>query len=73
MAQAVSNLDNAERPYASGDDAAVFVHLRGALDALPGAKKAILDDIRDERKESWVEPTVEGRSVRFNIGHGPAS
>jgi hypothetical protein len=51
-ANAMSHLDNAERAYSSGDDTAVFSHLRGLLDALPGAKQAILDDIKDETKRT---------------------
>ena len=57
-AKAVANLDNAERAYASGDDAAVFLHLRGALDALPGAKKAVLDDVRDEKKRGYLDAVL---------------
>jgi len=52
---AVGHLASAERAYASGDDPAVFVHLRGALDALPGAKQQILDDITDQAKRTDLD------------------
>ena len=42
---AINLLDQAEKAFVLGDDAAVFLHLRGAFDALPGAKKNIFGDL----------------------------
>jgi len=56
---AVGHLASAERAYASGDDPAVFVHLRGALDALPGAKQQILDDITDQAKRADLDDLLK--------------
>jgi len=56
---AVGHLASAERAYASGDDPSVFVHLRGALDALPGAKQQILADITDQAKRADLDDLLK--------------
>jgi hypothetical protein len=48
---AIDLLGQAEKAFVLGDDAAVFLHLRGAIDALPGAKKNIFDDLPEPRRE----------------------
>jgi hypothetical protein len=48
---AIDLLGQAEKAFVLGDDAAVFLHLRGALDALPGAKKNIFDDLPEPRRK----------------------
>jgi hypothetical protein len=53
--KAVGHLKNAEKAYAAGDDPGVFQYLRGWLDALPGAKKHILDAISDEKKRKDLD------------------
>lgn len=58
-ANAVGHLASAERFYASGDDPAVFEHLRGALDALPGATQQILDDITDQAKRADLDDLLK--------------
>jgi hypothetical protein len=52
LRKALDRLDQAERAYVLGDDAAVFLHCRGAIDALPGAKQRIFDVLsnQDEAK-----------------------
>jgi hypothetical protein len=57
-ASAVGHLQHAEKAYVAGDDAAVFVHLRGALDALPGAKQDILGAIGDDRKRRSLDAVL---------------
>lgn len=47
---AYAALRKAEESYALGDDAAAFNHLRGSLDALPGAKQHILDGLAEPRR-----------------------
>jgi hypothetical protein len=44
-------LDRAEKAFVLGDDAAVFVHLRGAFDALPDAKMNIFDDLPEPQRK----------------------
>lgn len=44
-------LSRAERAFILGDDAAVFSQLRGAFDALPGAKKNVFDDLPEPQKK----------------------
>lgn len=50
--KALDHLHQAERAYILSDDAAVFLHCRGAIDALPGAKQRIFDGLsnQDEAK-----------------------
>jgi hypothetical protein len=48
---AIDLLDQAEKAFVLGDNAAVFVHLRGAIDALPGAKKNIFDDLPEPQRK----------------------
>lgn len=43
-------LAKAEEAYAKGDDASAFLHLRGIIDALPGAKKHIFDAIPEPKR-----------------------
>lgn len=58
---------------ASGDDAAVFLYLRGSLDSLLGAKTAILDAISDELKRDHLNRilTAAGkfrpRGIRYGL------
>lgn len=56
---AVGHLQSAERAYALGDDPTVFLHLRGALDALPGAKRRIFDAISDPDKREAMDTMVK--------------
>jgi hypothetical protein len=43
----LNHLREAERSYASGDDASVFFRCRAALEALPGSPKNIFDGVAD--------------------------
>jgi hypothetical protein len=53
--QALERFHAAERSYALGDDASVFLQLRGALDSLPGAKKDIVASVANERKRKALD------------------
>lgn len=55
VAAAVRHVAAAEKAIATGDDAAVFFHCRGAWDALPGDKVAIFDVILDTKKRARVD------------------
>lgn len=52
---ALALLQQAEHAYTLSDDSGVFQNLRGCLDALPGAKKAILDAVTDTRKRKAID------------------
>ena len=67
-ADSIQHLQNAEHSYAIGDDATVFNHLRGALDALPGAKQKICESIDDERKRTAVDKLVRGVGEYLHLG-----
>ena len=65
---AVQHLQNAERSYTVGDDAAVFAQLRNALDALPGAKQEICNGIRDDRKRRAVDDLLKQVGEYLHLG-----
>ncbi len=71
--KAVNHLANAEKSYAFGDDAAVFTHLRAALDALPGAKKQILDGIRDTAKRTQLDALLKNAGTYLHLGRHVAT
>jgi hypothetical protein len=63
-------LIKAEEAYAKGDDASAFTHLRGIIDALPGAKKHIFDALPEPKRgkiddllKSYGEYLHAGRHV----------
>ncbi len=60
-------LNQAERAYTIGDDAAVFNHLRGAFDSLPGAKQNIFDSL-PEPKKSEIDSLVKALSQYLHAG-----
>jgi hypothetical protein len=61
------HLQNAERAYANGDDAAVFGHLHLAFESLPGAKKAIFDAL-PEPKRAHVNKLTTALSTYLHTG-----
>lgn len=71
--KAVNHLANAEKSYALGDDTAVFTHLRGALDALPGAKKQILDGISDSAKRTQLDTLLKSAGTFLHLGRHVAA
>lgn len=64
----VDLLKKAEQAYSIGDDAAVFIHLRGALDALPGAKQEICDNIQDPDKKKAIDNLIYQVGQYFHLG-----
>jgi hypothetical protein len=52
---ALACISEAEKAYNLGDDPSTFTHCRGALDALPSAKKHIYDRIDDGIKRDSVD------------------
>jgi len=60
-------LAKAERAYALGDDPAVFLHLRGAVDALPGAKTAIFDGL-PEPQRNYVNNLAKALGTYLHAG-----
>ncbi|WP_298443205.1 hypothetical protein [Ferrimicrobium sp.] len=70
---AVAQLQEAEKAYSVGDDAAVFLYLRGAIDALPGATQHICDSIQDLRKKTAVDELVKQVGKYFHLGRHVSS
>lgn len=68
----LSHLDAADKAYALGDDAAVFHHLRGALDALPGAKKHIVDGLPEPQRGA-VDSLILAIGNYLHLGRHVAS
>jgi hypothetical protein len=52
---AIGKIRDAESAYSNGDDPAVFLHCRGAIDALPGAKQDILADLKDRAEAKLLD------------------
>jgi hypothetical protein len=65
--KALALVEEADKAYAIGDDAGVFAKLRGALDALPGAKQNIVHDLPEPRR-SAVDSLL--RDVGEFLHHG---
>jgi len=66
--KAVEHLQSADRSYTMGDDVAVFSYLRGALDALPGAKQSICENIRDTRKRKAIDDLLKKIGDYLHLG-----
>jgi hypothetical protein len=64
----VDQLDEAERMYALGHDAAVFQHLRAAYEALPGSPDAIVASIANERKQKAVDDLLRQFGGFLHLG-----
>jgi hypothetical protein len=62
-----SRIEAAEKAYAMGDDAAVFNHLRGALDALPGAKVDIYADLPEPQRK-YVDDLTKAIGAYLHAG-----
>jgi len=69
-------LAKAEEAYAKGDDASTFLHLRGIIDALPGAKQHIFDALAEPKRsaidqllKSYGEYLHAGRHIAPNGPH----
>lgn len=69
---ALTHLTSAERAYAIGDDAAVFLHLRGALEALPGTLQAFLGGVSDENKRGRLDALLNKAGGFLHSGRHPA-
>ncbi|MGH7691183.1 MAG: hypothetical protein ACRENY_08640 [Candidatus Dormibacteria bacterium] len=65
---AIAHLRDAERCYALGDDPGVFLRLKAALDALPGAKQRILDDITDAAKQKAMDDLIRKIGAFLHAG-----
>lgn len=69
----VNHLAQAEQAYAAGDDPAVFLHLRGALDSLPGAKQKVLDDISNPEKRAHLDAILKKAGEFLHAGRHVAA
>jgi hypothetical protein len=65
---ALNIIRQAEAAYANGNDDSVFQRLRGALDALPGAKKDIFATIPNDVKRKAVDNLVKHYGEYLHVG-----
>jgi hypothetical protein len=65
---ALARLHDAEEAYAHGNDSAAFGFLRGCIDALPGAKRAILDGVADPRKRAAINDLLKQFGNFLHLG-----
>jgi hypothetical protein len=65
---ALTLLQQAEDAYALGDDSSVFLRLRGCLDALPGAKQAIVDAVTDPVKRKGINDLTRAVGNFLHLG-----
>lgn len=65
-------LTKAEEAYAKGDDASAFLHLRGIIDTLPGAKKHIFDTL-PEPKRSKIDDLLRSYGDYLHAGRHVAA
>lgn len=68
FAASLERLRDAERAYASGDDAAVFSQCRGAIEALPGYPDQMVDRIENARKRSAADKLVRQAGTFLHSG-----
>lgn len=61
-------LTEAERHFADGNDASVFFHCKGAIEALPGWPKGIFESVVDQAKARRLDELV--KSAKSYYDHG---
>jgi len=61
-------LAEAERHFAEGNDASVFFHCKGAIEALPGWPKEIFADIVDQSKATRLDDLVKSAKDYYDRG-----
>lgn len=65
---AIDRLEQAKHAYSLGDDSGVFHHLRGCIDALPGAKQAIVEAVTDPEKRKAIDELVRSIGKYLHLG-----
>ncbi|MEO6699985.1 MAG: hypothetical protein ABIP57_00600 [Jatrophihabitantaceae bacterium] len=65
---ALAQLEQAKNAYSLGNDSGVFHHLRGCMDALPGAKQAIVDAVADPDKRTAIDELVRAIGKYLHLG-----
>jgi hypothetical protein len=70
---AVSQIAEAERAYANGNDPAVFLHCRAAIDALPGAKQEIFASLPDKQEAEALNNLMLQAGRYFHLGRHVAT
>ena len=61
-------LTEAERHFAEGNDASVFFHCKGAIEALPGWPKGIFSAVVDQAKAKRLDDLVRGAKSYYDRG-----
>ncbi len=65
---AVDQIGEAERAYANGNDPAVFLHCRAAIDALPGAKQNIFASLANQDEAKLLDDLMLQAGRYFHHG-----
>lgn len=68
ISSAITQLREAERAHAAGDDAAVFLRCKGAIEALPGHPKQIFQHVANQTKAKRVDAILLELSNYLNGG-----
>lgn len=69
----MSQIAEAERAYASGNDPAVFLHCRAAIDALPGAKQEVFASLSDKQEADALNNLMLQAGRYFHLGRHVAT
>jgi hypothetical protein len=66
--KAAERLRDAEQALTAGDEPGVFLHCRGAVDALPGSPKNIFDELSDPREAAALDAIVKSAGAYLHRG-----
>ena len=68
FAPSMDRLRDAEESYALGNDAGVFAHCRGAIEALPGYPHQIVEAITSKRKRDATNALIKEAGLYLQLG-----
>jgi hypothetical protein len=68
LRKAAERLRDAEQALTAGDEPGVFLHCRGAVDALPGSPKNIFDGLSDAREADALDALVMAAGTYLHRG-----
>ncbi len=68
LRKAGERLRDAEQALTAGDEPGVFMHCRGAVDALPGSPKNIFDALSDPREAAALDELVKAAGAYLHRG-----
>lgn len=68
LRKAAERLRDVEQALTAGDEPGVFLHCRGAVDALPGSPKNIFDGLSDAREAVALDALVKSAGAYLHRG-----